>query len=84
MDLTNKTVLLTGAGGGIGQALAQALAKKGAKLCLVGHNEQAMQLLRQHLPHPEQHNIAVMQTYSDDEIGALASSVNEWQAGHPD
>lgn len=76
MDLTNKTVLLTGAGGGIGQALALALAKKGAKLCLVGRNEQAMQLLRQHLPHPEHHAIAVMQTYSDDEIGALASSFN--------
>jgi short-subunit dehydrogenase len=39
MNLLNKTVLLTGASGGIGQALARELAHKGARLYLVGRNE---------------------------------------------
>nr|WED69060.1 SDR family NAD(P)-dependent oxidoreductase [Pectobacterium colocasium] len=50
MNLHNKTILLTGASGGIGQALAHALAEKGANLYLVGRNEQAMQRLQQQLP----------------------------------
>lgn len=35
MDLKNSRVLLTGACGGIGRALARALAQRGANLCLV-------------------------------------------------
>ncbi|MFG1174523.1 SDR family oxidoreductase [Erwiniaceae bacterium CAU 1747] len=73
MNLNNKTVLLTGASGGIGQALAQALARKGARVCLVGRNEQAMTLLQQHLPYPERHSIALMRSYSDEEITGLAA-----------
>lgn len=73
MDLNNKSVLLTGASGGIGQALARELAQKGARLCLVGRNEQAMALLQHSLPHPERHSIALMRHYSDDEINALAT-----------
>lgn len=38
MSLQDKRVLLTGAGGGIGAALAAHLAKQGAKLGLVGRN----------------------------------------------
>lgn len=72
MNLHNKSILLTGASGGIGQALARKLAQKGARLCMVGRNEQAMTLLQQNLPHPERHSIALMRSYSDDEINALA------------
>jgi short-subunit dehydrogenase len=46
MDLANKTVLLTGATGGIGQAIAHVLAKKGARLLLVARNEAKIQHLR--------------------------------------
>ncbi|MBA0215972.1 SDR family oxidoreductase [Pectobacterium brasiliense] len=77
MNLNNKTILLTGASGGIGQALAHALARKGASLYLVGRNEQAMQRLQQQLPHPERHCIALMKTYSDVEISTLAAQLNE-------
>lgn len=38
MDLQGKTVLLTGASGGIGQAIASALAAAGAQLILVARN----------------------------------------------
>lgn len=73
MDLLNKTVLLTGASGGIGQALARELARRGARLYLVGRNDKAMTLLQSTLPHPERHSIALMHSYSDEEITALAS-----------
>ncbi|MEI7367312.1 SDR family oxidoreductase [Pectobacterium sp. 1950-15] len=77
VNLHNKTILLTGASGGIGQALAHALAEKGANLYLVGRNEQAMQRLQQQLPRPEQHCIALMKTYSEIEIITLAARFNE-------
>ncbi|EKA2131480.1 SDR family oxidoreductase [Citrobacter freundii] len=73
MNLHDKTVLLTGASGGIGQELAQRLAHKGARLCLVGRNAQAMTLLKEMLPYPERHHIVLMSSYTDDEIVALAS-----------
>lgn len=75
MDLRDKTVLLTGASGGIGQALAIELAQKGARLWLVGRNEQALHDLRLGLLHPERHHIVAMQTYSDDEVLSLASAI---------
>lgn len=77
MNLLNKTVLLTGASGGIGQALARELAHKGARLYLVGRNEKAMSLLKNAIPHPERHNIALMRSYSDEEILGLANSLSQ-------
>ncbi len=50
MDLKNKVVLLTGAGGGIGQALAKKLASAGATLLLSGRDQTALNALRSELP----------------------------------
>lgn len=47
MQLKNKKVLLTGASGGIGQAVAQELAKHGAKLILIGRDEEKLQQFKQ-------------------------------------
>ena len=38
-SLKNKTALVTGASGGIGEAIASALNKQGAKVCITGTNE---------------------------------------------
>jgi short-subunit dehydrogenase len=46
MNLKGKRVLLTGATGGLGQALAAELAKKGAQLALVGRDEVKLNLLK--------------------------------------
>lgn len=46
MNLKGKRVLLTGATGGLGQALAVELAKKGAQLALVGRDEVKLNLLK--------------------------------------
>ncbi|MCK9506440.1 MAG: SDR family oxidoreductase [Porticoccaceae bacterium] len=49
MELDSKNVLLTGASGGIGNALALALASQGAQLILAGRNADRLEALRQKL-----------------------------------
>jgi short-subunit dehydrogenase len=46
MNLANKRILLTGATGGIGQLVAQLLAKKGAVLALVGRDIEKLTALQ--------------------------------------
>lgn len=45
MDVTGKTVLLTGATGGIGQAIARAFAARGAQLVLTGRRTEVLEPL---------------------------------------
>lgn len=46
MDTTNKSILLTGASGGIGREIALAFAKSGGKLVLAGRNKDALEDVR--------------------------------------
>jgi short-subunit dehydrogenase len=50
MDLAGKTVLLTGATGGLGRAISKALAGRGAKLSLSGRKAEALEALAAELP----------------------------------
>lgn len=50
MDWNKQRCLLTGASGGIGQAIAQALAEKGVTLILQGRNQARLEQLRERLP----------------------------------
>src|SRR3954451_13413003 len=45
MDLTDRTVLLTGASGGLGAAIAEALATRGARLVLSGRRREELDAL---------------------------------------
>lgn len=55
MNLQGKRVLLTGAAGGIGAALAQQLAKNQAQLVLCGRNWESLEALRISLPNSQKH-----------------------------
>ena len=48
-DLTGKTALVTGASGGIGSAIATALAQQGARLALSGSNGDKLRVFREQL-----------------------------------
>lgn len=49
MNFANKTILITGASSGIGAHAAQHLAKKGAKVALVGRNEERLNLVSEQI-----------------------------------
>ena len=72
MELRNKNIILTGASGGIGQALASRLAASGASLWLVGRNLAELEALRLRIQHPERHTVCAVADYSDDEILSLS------------
>jgi short-subunit dehydrogenase len=50
MELAGRTALLTGATGGLGRAIASALAAKGAKLILSGRKAEALEAMAAELP----------------------------------
>ncbi len=50
MNLSGRKALLTGATGGLGRAIAQALAQRGARLTLSARNREALEALAAELP----------------------------------
>ncbi len=59
MKLKNKLILLTGASGGIGKAIARHLAAQGAQLMLVGRSLQALQALGRELDIKRNHGFVL-------------------------
>ncbi|MDF2041196.1 MULTISPECIES: SDR family oxidoreductase [unclassified Pantoea] len=72
MELRNKNIVLTGANGGIGQALALRLAAAGACVWLVGRSQSELETLRHRMQDPERHTVFALFDYSDEEILALS------------
>jgi short-subunit dehydrogenase len=62
MQLTTSRFLMTGASGGIGQALVEQLCAGGAKLLLVGRKSEALQALAQKFPGQVQLSLADLRT----------------------
>ena len=73
MKLAGKTILLTGAAGGIGEAIAQALAAQDASLILQGRNLARLENLRAQLAHPERHHCLNADLCNPSERERLAS-----------
>lgn len=72
-DLNDKTALVTGASGGIGGAIAGALAEQGAQLVLTGRRREALEGLARQLPGTAR--VLVADLSSSEGIAALVSEV---------
>jgi short-subunit dehydrogenase len=70
VEVAGKTVLLTGASGGLGRSIARALAGRGATLVLSGRNAEALGELASSLP--GDHRIAVADLAEDGAAERLA------------
>ena len=57
--MRDRIILLTGASGGIGAAIATRLASQGARLILVARSEPALHLLRERLPRAAEAHVVV-------------------------
>jgi len=69
MDCRNKSVLLAGATGGIGQAIAAELDRAGARLTLVGRNAERLAQLQHRLS--DRHQVAAADINDADQRAAL-------------
>jgi short-subunit dehydrogenase len=79
MELHGKTVLLTGASGGIGQAIALQLAAAGARLVLVARNTARLATLQAELiaQYPAEHQIFSADLTQEQDRRALVAFVRE-------
>ncbi|KJY82878.1 short-chain dehydrogenase [Vibrio galatheae] len=71
MKIEHSHIMLTGASGGIGRAIATQLAQAGARLTLVGRSEDVLQSLKASLEHSQQHQILVADITSPLGIAAI-------------
>ena len=77
--LQGKAVVLTGAGGGIGRALAHAFASQGARLMLLDRDAENLQGLANELALPDQVSTAVCELGDDAQVASLASRLQaQW------
>jgi short-subunit dehydrogenase len=76
MELSGRTALLTGATGGLGRAIAKALAGRGATLVLSGRKADALEALAAELP-GSGHRIAPADLAEPGAAEALAAEVGE-------
>ena len=75
MELGEKTVLVTGATGGLGRAITSALAQRGATLVLSGRSPEALQELSDSLP--GEHRIAAADLALEGAAERLAADAGE-------
>lgn len=77
MRINGSTIVLTGAGSGIGRALAQALCAKGARLVLADLNMDGLLQTKKLLDHPGQAHLVRADVTSPDERRALVEAVEQ-------
>lgn len=76
-SLQGKKVLVTGAGSGIGRAIAVAASKMGASIVMVDISKEGLEQTEALLDHPEyQHQQYVVDLTDSEAIGALVESVD--------
>lgn len=68
MDVKGKTVWITGASSGIGEALSKELAGYGANLILSARSKNTLDSLRLSLPHPDLHKVVCLDLSESTEM----------------
>ena len=81
INLKEKKVLLTGASGGIGRAIAEDLIAQGAHVCLTGRNKEELRKLQSELG--ENTTISIADLSNSNEIDTLVKDAEE-KLGHID
>lgn len=76
-SLEGKTILITGAAGGIGRATVIECAKLGASLVLTDINEEGLKATLDLLERPEQHRYIVANLTLDDELDRLVGEIDK-------
>ena len=76
-SLEGKTILITGAAGGIGRATALECAKLGANLILTDINEEGLKKTLGLLERPEGHRYLVANLTSDEDIDMLVGEIDK-------
>ena len=84
MNLTNKRILLTGATGGIGEIIAQKLAKKGAILALVGRDALKLTALQANIHAGGGKAVCIMADLSKEGAAQTIASAAQLQLGQID
>src|SRR2546421_12977615 len=74
-NLAGKVAWITGASSGIGEALAYALAARGAALALSARREEALANVRSKCANPEQHFVLPLDLLRPDSFAASADAV---------
>ena len=76
-SLEEKTILITGAAGGIGRATAIECAKLGATLILTDINEEGLKATLELLEHSEQHRYIPANLTVDEELDRLVGEIDK-------
>ena len=77
MNINNKTIWITGASSGIGEALAIECANQGAKLILSARNSEKLQSLKDKLTHSAQHLVLPLDLSEPEKLSAQVASIVE-------
>lgn len=80
-DKQSLTVLLTGASGGIGSAIATLLAERGHRVLLQGRNAARLQQLKDSLPFSERHRVMPANLLDAEQRTALVRECAELDSG---
>ncbi|MDX1677140.1 SDR family oxidoreductase [Arsukibacterium sp.] len=80
-SLQNKVIWITGASGGIGEALAQELAADGARLILTARREHELERVRASLSNPALHLILPLDITDSQAISTAVATISEKVGG---